>query len=93
MTIGNTVIMVGGGHKNLDTFDCVNDENVTSELVVRPRNSKPVSVETRKSLNNITKQKICDLAAERFGASLKMQTEKKELITEFLKLQQLEFQI
>lgn len=90
MVIGDRVITVGGGHKTLDEYD-IKNENVTSELVVKPR---PVMqqdpIETRASLNNMTKQAICDLCIERFGVELCFRTEKKQLITEFLDLQEQE---
>lgn len=87
MIIGDKVIMASGGTKNFDDFE-VKAENVTSELVVAPRLDldKP-TLETRKSLNNMTKAVICELALERFGVELVHRTEKKTLITQFLEAQ------
>lgn len=88
MVIGDKVMMAGGGHKNFDDFE-VSEDNVTSELVISPR---PLAFtptpETRRSLNNVTKKEICDLASERFGVDLNFRTEKKELITQFLNAQE-----
>ena len=87
MTIGDKLIMAGGGHKNFDEFE-VREENVTNELVIKSRPDQPSKIlEDRKSLNNMTKQAICDLAVERFGIELNFRTEKKELITQFLEAQ------
>lgn len=87
MVIGDKVITVGSGSLGLDDFD-VQEENITSELVVRPRAALPrTTFETRQSLNNMTKQAICDLAVERYGVDMNFRTEKKQLITEFLALQ------
>lgn len=88
--IGDKVLTVGSGKDRLDDFDVI-DGNVTAELVVKPRKITNTSFnETRRSLNNMTKQQICDLAVERYGVDLNMRTEKKVLITEFLELQEQE---
>lgn len=90
MVIGDRVITVGSGPKALDEYD-IKNENVTAELVVKPRPVMPQEpIETRASLNNMTKQKICDLSTERFGVELSFRIEKKHLITEFLNLQDAE---
>jgi hypothetical protein len=90
MVIGDRVITVGGGAKALDSYD-IKQENVTAELIVKPRAAGPQEpIETRQSLNNMTKQAICELCVERFGIDLNFRTEKKLLITEFLCIQQLE---
>lgn len=87
MVIGDRVIMASGGQKNFDEFE-IREDNVTNELVVKPR-PLPLRahLETRKSLNNITKQAICDLCVERYGVELNFRTEKKILITTYLSLQ------
>ena len=87
MVIGDKMIMVGGGYKNYDQFDTC-DEIVTSELVIKPRVSESdLVIQDRKSLNNMTKKKICDLALELYGFELNFRTEKKLLISQFLELQ------
>ncbi|GEM_PF-5021568 len=92
MVIGDRVIMVGGGAKTLDDYD-IKEENVTTELVVKPRPAHEGDpIENRNSLNNMTKQAICELSVERFGVDLNFRTEKKQLITEFLDLQNEEYQ-
>lgn len=81
MVIGDKV-MSAGGHTNFDDYEA------TSELVVKPRAVEPrPDLEDRKSLNNMTKQVICDLCMERYGVELCFRTEKKQLITEFLDIQ------
>jgi hypothetical protein len=91
MVIGDKVIMAGGGHKNFDEFD-VSEDNITSELVIRPRpGQRKKPVESRQSLNNMTKQQICDLSLERFGIELNFRDEKKALISEFLEYQTQEY--
>lgn len=90
MVIGDTVITAGSGAKALDEYD-IKEENVTSEVIVTPRSveaQKPI--ETRQSLNNMTKKKICELCVERFGVDLNFRTEKKQLITTFLNTQDTE---
>ena len=87
MLIGDKVIMATGGQKNFDEFN-VKEENVTSELVIVPRAILPgPEPETRQSLNNMTKQVICDLASEKFGLDFNFRTEKKTLITQYLTAQ------
>jgi hypothetical protein len=87
MVIGDRVIMAGGGYKNFDEFD-VSEDNITSELVIRPRPGQPKkTLETRQSLNNMTKHQICELSLERFGVALNYRVEKKALISEFLEFQ------
>lgn len=82
--------MAGSGQNNLDDFEIL-EGNVTSELVVKPRPKEPkTEVETRRSLNNMTKQAICDLSVERYGVELNFRTEKKDLISQYLELQDLE---
>jgi len=89
MVIGDKVLMASGG-KSIDDYD-IKDDNVTSELVVRPRPEPPAApMETRNSLNNMTKQMICDKCVERYGVELNFRTEKKHLITEFLAIQETE---
>lgn len=89
MVIGDKVITAGGGYKNIDEFE-VRNENVTNELVVRPRQELPkMALETRRSLNNRTKQEICELSVERYGQELNFRTEKKLLISQFLEIQDL----
>ena len=76
--------MASGGQKNFDEYD-ITDDNVTTELVIKPR--KPaytIPDEDRESLNNMTKRMICDRCVEQFGIELNFRTEKKLLITEFL---------
>lgn len=88
MVIGDKVIMAGGGYKNFDEFD-VSEDNITSELVIKPRAGQPKRpMETRQSLNDMTKQQICELSLERFGIPLNYRSEKKSLISEFLDYQQ-----
>ena len=87
MVIGNRVIMASGGQQNFDDFE-IKNENVTNELVVKPRPlQQKRDLETRKSLNNMTKKAICELCIEIFGIDLNFRIEKKLLITEFLLLQ------
>jgi hypothetical protein len=88
MIIGDKVIMVSGGQKNFDEHD-IADDNVTSELVIKPRQpafTKPH--ENRASLNNKTKRTICDQCLEDFGVELNIRPEKKFLITAFLTVQE-----
>jgi hypothetical protein len=88
MIIGDKVIMVSGGQKNFDEHD-IADDNVTSELVIKPRQpafTKPH--ENRASLNNKTKRTICDQCLEDFGVELNIRPEKKFLITAFLAVQE-----
>ena len=88
MVIGDKIIMAGSGAKDFDDFEIL-DENVTSELVVKPRPEEPKThFETRQSLNNVTKKTICDLALERYGVELNFKTEKKMLISQYLALQE-----
>ena len=80
--------MVSGGQKNFDEHD-IADDNVTSELVIKPRQpafTKPH--ENRASLNNKTKRTICDQCLEDFGVELNIRPEKKFLITAFLTVQE-----
>jgi len=85
MVIGDKVIMAGGGQYNFDNFESY---DMTKEVVVRPRSLKKTFVdETRNSLNNMTKQQICDLALERYGVEFNLRTEKKLLITQYLEVQ------
>lgn len=87
MVIGDKVIMASGGQKSFDNYD-IREDNVTSELIIKPRTYAPNAIlETRRSLNDITKQAICDLSVERYGVELNFRTEKKVLITSFLSLQ------
>ena len=87
MVIGDKVIMAGGGYKNFDEFD-VSEDNITSELVIKPRPGQlKRPIESRQSLNDMTKQQICDLSLERFGIELNFRNEKKALISEFLEHQ------
>lgn len=87
MAIGDKVITASGGFKNTDSFE-IDKKNVTNELVVKPRPKTPIPLrETRNSLNNLTKQAICELASERYGFDLNFRTEKKILITQFLTIQ------
>lgn len=89
MVIGGKVIMASGGQKNFDEYD-ITDDNVTTELVIKPRTpAYTVPDEDRASLNNKTKRKICDLCVEQFGVELNFRTEKKLLITAFLDSQTL----
>jgi hypothetical protein len=86
MVIGDRVM--AAGNKSLDDYD-IKDENITNELVVthrKPSHQHPI--ETRQSLNNITKQQICDKCVEIFGVDLNFRTEKKHLITEYIELQE-----
>jgi|TARA_B110000240_G_C13106217_1_gene286384 hypothetical protein len=88
MIIGGKVIMASGGQKNFDEHD-IADDNVTSELVIKPRQpafTKPH--ENRASLNNKTKRAICDQCLEDFGVELNIRPEKKFLITAFLAVQE-----
>jgi hypothetical protein len=88
MIIGGKVIMASGGQKNFDEHD-IADDNVTSELVIKPRQpafTKPH--ENRASLNNKTKRTICDQCLEDFGVELNIRPEKKFLITAFLAVQE-----
>lgn len=64
--------------------------NTTSELVVNPRPdfSNKDYIECRKTLNSLTKQQICELSLEQFGVELDIRTEKKILISEFLRNQE-----
>jgi len=88
MVIGDKVIMASGSQNELDDLEMI--EEKTSELIVKPRprtiNKKPL--ESRRTLNNMTKKKICEKAVEIFGVDLDIKTEKKELITQYLELQQ-----
>lgn len=80
--------MAGGGQKNFDDYD-ITDDNVTNELVVKPRKSIVTRLrEDRVSLNNKTKRAICDQCLEDFGIELSIRHEKKFLITEFLSAQE-----
>jgi len=82
MVIGDKVITAGAGQNKFDDYEA------TSELVVKPRAEEPRPyIETRLSLNNMTKQAICDLCMERYGIALNFRTEKKKLITEYLDIQ------
>ena len=86
MVIGDRVMATG--NKALDDYD-IKDENITNELIVthrKPSHQRPI--ETRQSLNNITKQQICELCVEIFGVDLNFRTEKKHLITQYIKLQE-----
>jgi hypothetical protein len=84
MVVGDKVFMISGGHKNFDEYNNC-DDNVTSELVIRPRALVLKSpTETRATLNEKTKQQICDLST----APLNPRTEKKHLITLFLEYQE-----
>jgi hypothetical protein len=88
MIIGDKVIMASGGQKNFDDHDII-DDNVTSELVIKPRLpafTKPH--ENRASLNNKTKRAICDQCLEDYGVELNIRPEKKFLITAFLAVQE-----
>jgi hypothetical protein len=86
MVIGDKVIMATGG---LDNWGEDDDKIVTSELVIRPRQAPPrPQQETRRSLNDKTKQQICDQCLAEYGVELSQRTEKKLLITEYLKLQE-----
>jgi hypothetical protein len=88
--IGDKVLTAGSGKNRLDDFEIIQG-NVTTQLVVKPRKAVDNGFsETRRSLNNMTKQAICDLAVERYGVDLNMRTEKKVLITEYLELQEQE---
>ena len=82
MVVGDKVFMISGGQKNFDEYNRCED-HVTSELVIRARSHKQPT-ETRESLNNITKQQICDLS----HAVLDPRIEKKHLITLFLEYQE-----
>lgn len=84
--IGDRIVAMGSGQNhNFDDKE-IREENVTSELVIRPIKPKSVArtIETRETLNQLTKQQICNAASERFGVDLNFRTEKKVLITEFL---------
>ena len=88
MIIGGKVIMASGGQKNFDEHDII-DDNVTSELIIKPRLpafTKPH--ENRASLNNKTKRAICDQCLEDYGVELNIRPEKKFLITAFLAVQE-----
>lgn len=88
--IGDKVLTAGSGKHRLDDFDIV-EGNVTTELIVSPRSEpEPEFNETRNSLNNMTKQTICDLAVERYGVDLNMRVEKPRLIAQYLELQKQE---
>lgn len=83
--IGDKAIaMATGEHKNFADRE-IREENVTSELVVRPRAPATESqVETNESLNQYTKSDICDLAAERLGVDLNFRQDKAALIKNYL---------
>lgn len=90
MVIGDKVLTVGSGQKGLDEFEIL-EGNKTSELVVKPRPAEQKhNIETRQSLNNMTKKAICDLCVEQYGVELNLRTEKKILITQYLELQEQE---
>lgn len=84
MLIGDKVIMAS---HDINTLHII-DENVTSELVIKPRShNNNEFVETRLTLNDKTKRQICELCLENFGVALSMRSEKKHLITSYLELQ------
>ena len=83
--IGDKAIaMATGEHKNFADRE-IREENVTSELVVRPRvQASSAAAETRESLNQYTKLDICERAAEQFGADLNFRLDKATLIRHYL---------
>ena len=87
MVIGDKMITVGGGQNNFDDYEAI------SELVVKPRADEPRPyLETRLSLNDMTKHAICERCMERYGVELNFRTEKKQLITQYLEIQEQEDQ-
>jgi hypothetical protein len=85
--VGDKVIMASGGY---DKFISIQNFDETNELVITPRPEQPVSLkEDRISLNNMTKQQICEKSVELYGIDLMMSTEKKLLITQYLQVQEL----
>jgi hypothetical protein len=84
MLIGDKVITASNEHSKFHILD----DNITKELVIKPRpNVNSPMAETRLTLNNETKRRICELCLEHFGVSLNMRSEKKHLITSYLKFQ------
>lgn len=85
--IGNKMINMSTGSDSLDSHE-FHDAIITNELIIRPQSQKSIVVQTRETLNQLTKQRICDLAAEEFGAEFNFRTEKKQLISLYLLEQQ-----
>jgi len=82
MIVGDKVIAAGGGKVNFEEYEA------TSELVIKPRSVETTEwLENYESLNNMTKQQICNLALERYGIDFKFRNKKEILISEFLSLQ------
>lgn len=85
MVIGDKVINASVGAKTLDEYDVTPDDNI----VVDPKTLSKLLLpnETRNSLNNISKEDICELSLKRFGKMLDINSEKKDLISSYLSLQ------
>ncbi len=89
--IGDRIIAMGSGTDKNFADKEIRKENITSELVIRPHPTAPkADPETRETLNQLTKQQICNLCNELFGVDLNFRTEKKLLITQFLEEQKKE---
>lgn len=86
--IGDKMIAMGTGeHKRVDHRE-IREENITNELVIRPAAIKFIALpETRETLNELTKQQICELANERLGINLTFRNNKTTLINRFLEEQ------
>jgi hypothetical protein len=89
--IGDKIVAMSSGQNHNFEDKEIREENITSELVIRPyKKSTQTPIETRESLNRLTKKQICDLCSERFGIDLNLRTEKKVLISQFLEEQNTE---
>lgn len=82
--IGEKVISVANGQNSVENFEIVN-QNIAIPNVLH--DDGPNNLENRRTLNNLTKQDICNLAVIRYNIELNVYNEKKHLITEYLELQ------
>ena len=85
--IGDRVMAMSVGNPKFDQREIYAD-NITNELVIRPTKiTPPVLMETRETLSQITKRDICNMSLERFGVELNYRLGKPELISMYLKEQ------
>ena len=84
MNIGHGVLVIGGATP-LDKNKNKNYKSLPETHVSEPSKL----IETRMSLNNMTKKDICRICKERYNIVLDSYAEKKYLITEFLSYQNL----
>lgn len=89
--IGDQIVSLGTQERKKFDSKEIRPENVTNEVVVKPRaqsNTREFqSIETRSTLLEKTKLEISDLAIERFGVDLNIRNKKDDLIVEFLEEQ------